>query len=107
MSIISGFGGKNGLNSPTVGNKSPDKSTEKSAAASKEGFAQEATSEETGVTLSSNATAMKQLTQTLASSPSFDQGKVDQIKQLIANGQYAIDPQKIAQKFMEMENAGS
>ncbi|OZB56959.1 MAG: flagellar biosynthesis anti-sigma factor FlgM [Halothiobacillus sp. 14-56-357] len=103
MSIINGFGGKNGYGNPAVDNKNTGKPT----AASGEGVAPESTSEDTGVNLSSGATAMKQLTQTLASSPSFDQSKVDQIKSMIANGQYSIDPQKIAQKFMEMENSGS
>lgn len=103
MSIINGLGGKNGYNSPTVDNRNTSKPT----ASGSEGVSAESSSEDTGVNLSSGATAMKQLTQTLASTPSFDQNKVDQIKTLIANGQYTIDPQKIAQKFAEMENTGS
>jgi negative regulator of flagellin synthesis FlgM len=104
MDIINGFGGKNGYGSSTVDNRNTGKPT---ASASAEGTAPESSSEDAGVNLSSGATAMKQLTQTLAGSPSFDQSKVDQIKSMIANGQYSIDPQKIAQKFMEMENSGS
>ncbi len=103
MSIINGLGGKSGYGSPTVDNRNTGKPT----ASGSDGVAAESTSEDTGVNLSSGATAMKQLTQTLASSPSFDQTKVDQIKNLIANGQYSVDPQKIAQKFMEMESSGS
>lgn len=103
MSIINGFGSKNGYGSPAVDTKN----TGKPSAASQNGTAPESSSEDAGVSLSSGASAMKQLTQTLASSPSFDQSKVDQIKSLIANGQYTVDPQKIAQKFLEMENSGS
>lgn len=103
MSIINGLGGKNGYNSPAVDNRNTGKTT----ASGGDSVSAESSSEDMGVNLSSGATAMKQLTQTLASTPSFDQNKVDQIKTLIANGQYTIDPQKIAQKFAEMENTGS
>lgn len=103
MSIINGLGGKNGYGSPAVDNRNTGKPT----ASDGDSITAESASEDTGVNLSSGATAMKHLTQTLANSPSFDQTKVDQIKNLIANGQYNIDPQKIAQKFMKMESNGS
>jgi len=103
MNIIDGLGGKNGYGNPAVDNRGAGKSP----AADKKNSTTESTSEGTGVNLSSSAAAMKQLPQTLASSPSFDQTKVDQIKTMIANGQYSIDPHKIAQKFMEMESNGS
>lgn len=103
MSIINGFGMKSGFNSPTV----ESQNTGSARTAGAESAASESASEDVGVNLSSGATAMKQLTQTLASTPSFDQSKVDRIKNMIANGQYTVDPHKIAQKFMEMENSGS
>ncbi|WP_407276601.1 flagellar biosynthesis anti-sigma factor FlgM [Halothiobacillus sp. DCM-1] len=61
-------------------------------------------SEETSVSLSAEATGMQQLTQQLASPPSFDQAKVDRIKSLIAQGQYTLDPAKIAARFHELES---
>lgn len=103
MNIINGFGGKSGYDSPAVNNKNTGQPTAESG----ESTASESPSEDGGVNLSSGAAAMKQLTQTLSSTPSFDQSKVDQIKNLIANGQYNVDPQKIAQKFMAMERTGS
>ena len=61
-------------------------------------------SEDTSVSLSAEATGMQQLTQQLAGSPSFDQAKVDRIKALMAQGQYVIDPAKIAARFHELES---
>ena len=61
-------------------------------------------SEDASVSLSAEATGMQQLTQQLAGSPSFDQAKVDRIKALMAQGQYVIDPAKIAARFHELES---
>ena len=35
--------------------------------------------------------------------PVFDRQKVDQIKQAIEQGHYAVDPKKIAEQFMAIE----
>ncbi len=35
--------------------------------------------------------------------PVFDRQKVDHIKQAIEQGQYAVDPKKIAEQFMAIE----
>lgn len=61
-------------------------------------------SEDASVSLSAEATGMQKLTQQLAGSPSFDQAKVDRIKALMAQGQYVIDPAKIAARFHELES---
>ncbi len=37
------------------------------------------------------------------SEPSFDRTKVDGIKQAIRNGQYPLDPRRIAESFMAIE----
>ncbi len=63
-----------------------------------------AATDDASLTLSAEATGMQQLTQQLAATPSFDQAKVDRIKALLAQGQYAIDPAKIAARFVELES---
>ena len=37
------------------------------------------------------------------SEPPFDRAKVDRIKQAIQDGQYAIDPKRIAENFVAIE----
>jgi len=39
----------------------------------------------------------------LSSEPVFDRQKVDQIKQAIEQGQYAVDPKRVAEQFMAIE----
>ncbi|MHB1229640.1 MAG: flagellar biosynthesis anti-sigma factor FlgM [Halothiobacillus sp.] len=98
MSTINGFSSKNGYGNPAIENRSaakPGSSAEASTA--------ESSIEDSAVNLSSGATTMQKLTQSLASTPSFDQAKVDRIKALIADRQYTVDPAKIAAKFMSIE----
>ncbi len=40
----------------------------------------------------------------MASTPAFDQAKVERIKAQIAEGRYAIDPQRIADRLIEFES---
>ncbi|MGC8697258.1 MAG: flagellar biosynthesis anti-sigma factor FlgM [Halothiobacillus sp.] len=100
MSIINGYNGKNGYSAPALDNRTPSKT---STPAGVTESAPEAASDKAMVNLSSGATAMQKLTQSLASTPAFDQAKVDRIKSLIADGQYAVDPAKIAAKFLKLE----
>jgi negative regulator of flagellin synthesis FlgM len=39
----------------------------------------------------------------LSNEPVFDRQKVDQIKQAIEQGQYAVDPKRVAEQFMAIE----
>lgn len=96
MSIINGYNGKNGYSNPTIENRATGKPSTPAGLA-------ETASEEGAVNLSPTATAMQKLTQSLASTPAFDQAKVDRIKSLIADGQYAVDPAKISAKFLSFE----
>jgi negative regulator of flagellin synthesis FlgM len=100
MSIINGYNGKNGYSNPALENRTTGKT---SAPAGATESAPESSVDETAVSLSPGATAMQKLTQSLASTPAFDQAKVDRIKSLIADGQYAVDPAKIAAKFLSIE----
>lgn len=56
------------------------------------------------VALTAEAKALQQLGKEVASqSQYFDQERVDSIKQSISEGQYAVDSQRVAEKFMETE----
>jgi negative regulator of flagellin synthesis FlgM len=96
MSIINGYNGKNAYSSPAIDNRATGKPSTSAGQT-------ESAPDEAAVNLSPTATAMQKLTQSLASTPAFDQAKVDRIKSLIADGQYAVDPAKIATKFLSLE----
>lgn len=100
MDKIDGVSGKNGYGNTVVNNRNTPKSN---AAQAGSVTADTTPSDESSLSLSSGAANMKSLTQTLSAEPSFDQAKVDRIKTLIAQGQYTIDPAKIAAKFASME----
>lgn len=100
MDKIDGASGNNGYGNTVVNNRN---TTNTNAAQTNSVTADTTPSDESSVSLSSGAANMKSLTQTLSAEPSFDQAKVDRIKTLISQGQYSIDPAKIAAKFASME----
>ena len=46
----------------------------------------------------------KSLTQASAGSPPFDAARVDAIREAIAEGRYHVDPERLAQRFLDLEN---
>ncbi|MHB1354119.1 MAG: flagellar biosynthesis anti-sigma factor FlgM [Thiobacillus sp.] len=63
--------------------------------------ARASTAPQTDVTLSPQATQLKQLESRLAAIPVVDRARVDSIKQAIASGQYTIDTGNIAQGLLD------
>lgn len=59
------------------------------------------TAPQTDVTLSPQATQLKQLESQLAAIPVVDRARVDSIKQAIASGQYTIDTANIAEGLLD------
>lgn len=57
------------------------------------------------VTLTETGSQLSTTAREMASTPAFDSAKVERIKTLIAEGRYSIDPQRIADRFMELESA--
>jgi negative regulator of flagellin synthesis FlgM len=51
----------------------------------------------------SDTVSLSNVTQQVAEQPGFDQTKVNAIKQAIQNGNYAIDPRRIAEGFTSLE----
>ncbi len=57
------------------------------------------------VSLSQESQQVSGLQQQLNSSPAIDQAKVDSIKQEIANGNYPLDAEKIAENLINLERS--
>ena len=55
------------------------------------------------VSLSDNAVQLDKLGNSVASSPVVDAQRVEQVKQAIENGNYEVDPARIAEKLMLFE----
>ena len=55
------------------------------------------------VSLSDNAVQLGKLGTSVASSPVVDAQRVEQVKQAIENGNYEVDPARVAEKFLQFE----
>ncbi|GGA65544.1 hypothetical protein GCM10011369_03730 [Neiella marina] len=55
------------------------------------------------VSLTQQAQSLGSMQRAMASSPSFSQERVANIKKAIAEGQYKVDPEKLAQKLQAFE----
>ncbi len=55
------------------------------------------------VSLSDNAVQLGKLGNSTASSPVVDAQRVEQVKQAIENGDYEVDPARVAEKLMQFE----
>lgn len=56
------------------------------------------------VEISRDADAVDRLAQRLERQESFDQARVERIKQAIQQGEYPVDNERLASKFLELEN---
>ena len=95
------------LNSKTAGSVSnstgkPQNNTDTSI--KNESSASTASSEDT-VSLSQESKQVSGLQQQLKDSPAVDMAKVETIKQEIANGNYPLDAEKIAQNLINLEHS--
>lgn len=65
--------------------------------------AQQAAGAKDSVSLTQQAQSLGSMQRAMASSPSFSQERVANIKKAIAEGQYKVDPEKLAQKLQDFE----
>ncbi len=56
------------------------------------------------VELSEGAQTLRSLANDVSHLPAVDSAKVNDIRQAIAEGRYHVDPVRLAQKFLELEN---
>lgn len=57
------------------------------------------------VSLTNTAEALARLQKEVSEGAPVDRQKVEAIKQALAAGEYKLDPERVAQKFLEIENA--
>lgn len=57
------------------------------------------------VQLTNTATSLQQMEKDLATEPAIDPAKISAMKDAIASGDYKIDAERVAEKFMEVEKA--
>jgi len=57
------------------------------------------------ITLTETGSRIAAASREMAATPAFDSAKVERIKALIAEGRYSIDPQRIADRFIELESS--
>ncbi len=55
------------------------------------------------VELSAEARQLRSLSESAGASPEVDTAKVEQIRQQIAEGRYHVDPQKLADRLLQLE----
>jgi negative regulator of flagellin synthesis FlgM len=55
------------------------------------------------VTVSRDASKIISIEAKLRELPEIDQPRVDRIRAAIANGEYHVDPRRVAQKFLELD----
>lgn len=56
------------------------------------------------VTISNDAASLQAMQSRIDSQTSFDEARVNEIKQAIAKGEYPIDNQRLAEKFLQLES---
>lgn len=99
---INGFGPRN-LDPNSSLDSSRTRAEAKGEGQQASGSATTGIKEDDAVTLSSGASQLQEVGQTLAESAPFDQAKVDRIKDLISQGEYQIDSSRIAEKLRQFE----
>jgi negative regulator of flagellin synthesis FlgM len=76
-------------------------SGEQKTRASRDSQTSSASASDSKVQLSSLSGRMQQIEQTVAQSPVVDTAKVSEIKQAITDGQFKVDPEKVADGLIE------
>jgi negative regulator of flagellin synthesis FlgM len=66
--------------------------------------AQEARPAGESVTLTRAAEGLRELETSLRDAPGVDQARVDELRQAIAEGRYAVDPQRIVDNLLRRES---
>ena len=74
-------------------------------ASSTENKAETSKSSADTVSITSEANKIRELQSSLANAPDIDLAKVESIKNEIANGNYPIDPERIASNLIDLEKA--
>jgi negative regulator of flagellin synthesis FlgM len=95
------------LNGIDLGSSVPAGSTRKTHAVhSSPAGSQDSQSHADGeVSITSTASLLARLQQSLGTKPAFDQARVDSIRKALAEGKYTVNPGRVAQGLTQMEHA--
>jgi negative regulator of flagellin synthesis FlgM len=83
-------------------NKAQETSTNRASDVAKDSASSAASSGDT-VSITSEASKIRELQNSLSNVPDIDMAKVEAIKQEIANGNYPIDHERIASNLIDLE----
>lgn len=75
--------------------------SESKTRSTREASSSSSTESESSVELSALSSHLQQLEQAIADTPVVDSGKVDEIKSAIAQGQFRVDPEKVADGLIQ------
>jgi negative regulator of flagellin synthesis FlgM len=67
------------------------------------GKAGSSTASETDVRLTDSSRALAAIEQSLRAMPAVDELRVEMVKQRLASGEYQVDPQRVADKLLHLE----
>ena len=89
-------------------NNTPDRRVKGSASADTSATSKEsssaARSADDQVQLSDRAQTLKRMEDSVAELPAFDDARVRSIRDAIADGRYHVDPDRLAERFLALEN---
>ena len=91
------------LNSSDSAARGSAEKVSKKAGASSSSASSAGSSERAAPARQEDSVSLSNVTQKVMAEPDFDRAKVESIKQAIAEGQYPLDPRRIAESFMALE----
>jgi negative regulator of flagellin synthesis FlgM len=86
------------------GNKAADRAEAEQSSRSKDRGVDKAPQGQDSVKISEDANSMRAMQARLERQESFDEARVAEIRQAISDGNYPIDNQRLAEKFLELES---
>jgi negative regulator of flagellin synthesis FlgM len=91
----------NNIGSGQIGDQNRTASSDSARSASE---STKSAAQQDRVELSQDAQVLQSLANEVADLPAVDAARVDDIRRAISEGRYHVDPVRLAQKFLELEN---
>ena len=89
---------------PQRGNKATDRVEVEQSSDKKDRGVDKASTSQDSVKISQDANSMRAMQTRIEQQQSFDEARVAEIRQAISDGNYPIDNQRLAEKFLELES---
>jgi negative regulator of flagellin synthesis FlgM len=91
------------LSGATMGSARKTSASQAKATSSQDSAPQQDSARQGSVSITSTASMLANVQQSLAAQPAVDQNRVDSISKALANGTYHMDPDKIASGLLQSE----